>query len=63
MSRKVTVDQETCIGCGNCQDVCPDVFIVEDDEKSHLKKGAPLDKECIEEAAQNCPVNAITVQD
>jgi ferredoxin len=63
MARKVTVDQEKCIGCGNCQDVCPDVFAIEDDGKSHVKKGAPLDKECVKEAAENCPVEAITVEE
>ena len=63
MSRKITVDRETCIGCGNCQDICPEVFTLEADGKSHVKKGAPLNKECVQEAAENCPVTAITVED
>ena len=63
MSRKITVNQETCIGCGNCQDVCPEVFSIEDDGISHVKTGAPLNLECVKEAAENCPVTAITVED
>ena len=63
MTRTVTVDQEACIGCGNCQDVCPEVFAIEGDGKSHVKKSAPLDKKCVIAAAENCPVTAITVED
>ena len=63
MTRKVTIDQDACIGCGNCQDVCPEVFAIGDDGKSHVKTGAPLNKECVQEAADNCPVTAITVED
>jgi NAD-dependent dihydropyrimidine dehydrogenase PreA subunit len=26
MVRKVYVDEDTCIGCGNCESICPEVF-------------------------------------
>jgi len=29
---KPTVDQELCIGCGTCQELCPEVFEVQDDK-------------------------------
>ena len=32
---KAIVDQETCIGCELCANICPDVFHMEDDGKSH----------------------------
>lgn len=53
------LDEQTCIGCGNCQNVCPHrIFdIVE-------KKAVILDLHaCMEcgACAMNCPVAAITV--
>jgi len=57
---KVTVDASTCVGCGLCEQVCPEVFKVEGDGVAHvvnqLFSGATL-----QEAAQQCPVNAIKV--
>lgn len=29
---KAFVDKETCIGCGLCPSICPDVFAMDDDD-------------------------------
>ena len=29
---KAIVDQDTCIGCGLCEGICPEVFKMEDDK-------------------------------
>jgi len=29
---KVVVDEETCIGCGLCEETCPEVFEMNDDK-------------------------------
>lgn len=60
---KVTVDEETCIGCGVCVSVCPDVFEMNDDNVAIVIDGADCEGSgCCEEAAENCPVQAIVVE-
>jgi len=46
MTRRVCIDSEECIGCGSCQEICPEVFkINEETEKSEVIKpeGGPED--------------------
>ena len=55
---KVSVD-DTCIACGACVEICPDVFELEGDIAS-VKKEANLSlNDEIIEAADACPVDAI----
>lgn len=56
---KVTVDVSTCVGCGLCEQVCPEVFKVEGDGVAHVigQSTGPN----LQEAAQQCPVNAIKI--
>jgi ferredoxin len=62
MAKKVTVDQELCIGCGACANLCPKVFTIGDDGKSEVidPTGAGGD---VEVAANSCPVGAIKVSE
>ena len=60
MSKRVYFDEEECIGCGSCEEVCPDVFKLNDEmEKAEviLTEGGPED--LIEEAMEMCPVECI----
>lgn len=60
---KVTVDRETCIGCGSCADICPKVFEMDEEGFSKVIAQPDADTEaCAKEAAENCPVGAITVE-
>lgn len=55
----VSVDKETCIGCGACVSVCEDVFEMKDG-KAEVKKGQEKSKiPCVKEASESCPVNSI----
>lgn len=58
----ITIDEETCIGCGACASICEDVFELKDN-KAHVKKGQEKSKApCAKEAADSCPVSAIKLK-
>lgn len=61
---KAFVDQDTCIGCGLCPSICPDVFELGDDGKAHaIVDQVPDDAEdTAVEAKDSCPVDAIAVE-
>jgi ferredoxin len=55
----VSIDKETCIGCGACAATCEDVFEMKDG-KAVIKKGQEKSKApCVKEAVESCPVGAI----
>ena len=57
------VDKDTCIGCGLCPSICPDVFEMDDDGKAIAKADVPEGKEEeAKDAESSCPVNAISIE-
>lgn len=58
------IDEELCIGCGSCQEICPAVFHLNE----IIGKAEVIDKEacefvdCCEAARENCPQGAITLR-
>lgn len=61
---KAKVDENKCIGCGLCEQICPAVFKVVDGLSKVQTNPVPPDQEddC-QEAADSCPVTAITVEE
>jgi ferredoxin len=59
---KITLNQEKCIGCGACASICPSNFEMKDDGKAHVKKSEVKKITCEEDAAEGCPVQAITLK-
>ena len=59
---KVSVDHTICIGCGQCTKICPDVFDLQNGVSAVILKeiSGDLEAKC-KEAAERCPVNAISV--
>ena len=55
------IDKGACIGCGTCVALCSEVFELGSDGKAQIKEGADTNSECVKEAAEACPVNAIKV--
>jgi len=58
---KIKVNKQKCLGCGVCINLCPEVFELKDG-KSKIKQKANLEKnkDCIKQAIDSCPVQAIS---
>jgi len=61
---KASVDQDGCIGCELCANVCPSVFSMNDDSKAQAIDGdIPSKNESeAEEARDGCPVSVIDIK-
>lgn len=60
---KITVDQGSCIGCGMCIDMCPNVFEYNESGLSTAKSSEVANEniDLVKDAADCCPVDAIKV--
>jgi ferredoxin len=60
-----SVDHDLCIGCGNCAEICPEVFELREDGYSWVVQEAPDEslRDCVEDAEESCPVEAISIED
>lgn len=56
----ISVDKETCIGCGACTVSC-DNFVMDGDKAKPVKAEVD-DLGCNQEAADTCPVSAIKIK-
>jgi ferredoxin len=64
MARKVILNEECCVGCGTCAELCPEVFEMDDDaEKARVVLPEGGDEECIEDAIASCPDSCIAWED
>ena len=61
---KVSIDAELCTACELCVDTCPEIFEMGDDSATVKVDTVPEDQEdCVREAAENCPVEAIQIEE
>jgi len=59
MALKKVWIEEGCTSCGMCEDLCPNVFEMQDE--AVVKDGADFEQneKCIKDAAESCPVEII----
>ena len=56
------VDKEKCLGCGACASIAGNTFKIGDDGKSEVVNPTGDDEATIKQAADACPVQAITIE-
>jgi ferredoxin len=57
---KIAIDASTCVGCGLCEQSCPEVFEMQSDGIAHVKTDS-CSQHNLQEVAEQCPVQAIKV--
>jgi ferredoxin len=60
---RVRVDQQVCVGNAMCETFATRTFRLNDNRQSEVVDPAGDSEEAILEAAENCPVSAIFVED
>ena len=62
---RAIVDQDTCTACGLCIDLCPEVFQEQEDGTAVAIEGdVPAEhEEVARDAADQCPVEAISIEE
>ena len=60
---RVEVDQQMCIGSGNCVEVAKGVFQLNDEDKAEVVDPTAQDIETLRKAEEQCPVAAILVEE
>ena len=63
---KAIVNKDTCIGCGLCASMCPEVYNLDDEEGKAEAIDEEIDESLIDEAMEardSCPVEAIDIKE
>lgn len=62
---KVVLNRDACIGCGACAALCEDIFEIDNEGLSKVKKEEIKDEEVesTRDAIESCPTGAITLED
>ena len=62
---KVVLNRDACIGCGACAALCEDIFEIDNEGLSKVKKEEVKDEEIelTREAIESCPTGAISLEE
>ena len=58
---KPVVDEDLCIACGSCEEICPSIFQIVDNMSKVVDPDGCDIQDCCEAAEENCPVEAISL--
>ena len=59
------IDHEICVRCGICEETCPEIFKMDEDENKVtvvFETVPPESEESARQAAEDCAVEAITIE-
>lgn len=60
MAKRVYIDEEECIGCESCVEICPEVFAFDEEkEKAQVIKPEGGPEDLVQDAIDTCPVECI----
>jgi ferredoxin len=60
---RLCIDRSLCVGFGDCVDIAPEAFKLDDESIAILVEPDRVDRERLLRACDACPVDAITVWD
>ena len=61
---RVTINRQQCIGCGLCEELLPEVFIMQNQKSMVKKEGLKkVKKSVIKTVAEDCPAEAIIISE
>lgn len=55
----ISIDQSRCIGAGNCVNIAPRAFQLDEERIAYLVDPSAEEDEALLDAARSCPTNAI----
>jgi ferredoxin len=67
---KIVIERDNCTSCGSCEDVCPELFELDETSIAHIIGSERIDNKdeletedqrCSVDAAESCPVMIIHV--
>ncbi len=56
----IVIDEDACMGCESCCEICPDVFEMSGEGDKAVVKAPDSTLDCVEEAIDACPAEAIS---
>ncbi len=60
---KIHIDEDLCTGCGICEEMCPEVFQVDDEGISRVISEDECEEHDVREVAEECPSECIIVEE
>lgn len=60
---RIEIDTDLCVGFGDCVDVAPEAFELDEDGIAFLTAPDSVDRAALLDACRSCPVDAIIARD